>query len=63
MKLKTRKSVAKRIKQKATYYARKKAYKGHLLRRKSARQLRALSQIVRIHCADVKAVSRMLPYG
>jgi len=62
MKLKTRKSVAKRIKQKTRHYARKKAYKGHLLRRKSARQLRALSQIDRIHRADRKAISRMLPY-
>ena len=62
MKLKTRKSAAKRIKPKGTHYARKKAYKGHLLRRKSTKQLRTLSQPSQIKCCDVKSVSRMLPY-
>ena len=63
MKLKTRKSVSKRIKVKGTHYARKKAFRGHLLRRKSTKQLRALSQPAQIKDADVRAISRMLPYG
>lgn len=62
IKLKTRKSVAKRIKQKKNYFARKKAYKGHLLRRKSTKQLRILSQPAKIHNADLKAIKLMLPH-
>ena len=62
MKLKTRKSVAKRIKQKKSYFARKKAYKGHLLRKKSARQLRGLSQSSKIHASDCRSISLMLPW-
>ena len=63
MKLKTRKSEAKRIKNKKNYFARKKAYKGHLLRRKTTKQLRTLSQPASIHSSDNKAFSLMLPYS
>ena len=63
MKLKTRKSAAKRIKNKKNYFARKKAYKGHLLRRKTTKQLRTLSQPASIHSADSKNFSLMLPYS
>lgn len=61
MKLKTRKSAAKRVKQKKNFFARKKAYKGHLLRRKSTKQLRTLSQPAKIHQADNRAFSLMIP--
>jgi large subunit ribosomal protein L35 len=61
MKLKTRKSAAKRFKVKKNYIARKKAYKGHLLRRKTTKQLRHLSQAAKVHKADHLAVSLMLP--
>ena len=40
MKLKTRKAAAKRIKVKKNCFARKKAYKAHLLRRKNSKRLR-----------------------
>lgn len=63
MKLKTRKSAAKRIKQKKDIFARKKAYRAHLLRRKTTKQLRILSQAAQIHNSDYKAFSLMLPYG
>lgn len=63
MKLKTRKSAAKRIKQKKNFFARKKAYRAHFLRRKSAKQLRGLSQASKIHISDSKAISLMLPYN
>lgn len=63
MKLKTRKSAAKRIKVKKNIFARKKAYKGHLLRRKTTKQLRILSQSAQIHKSDSKAISLMLPYA
>jgi len=60
MKLKTRKSAAKRIKKKKTCLARKKAYKGHLLRRKNSKQLRRLSEPSQIHSSDKKAFQLML---
>jgi large subunit ribosomal protein L35 len=63
LKLKTRKSAAKRIKCKKNVFARKKAYKGHLLRKKNSKQLRTLSQPAQIHFADVKTFNLMIPYN
>jgi len=63
MKLKTRKSAAKRIKVKKNCLCRKKAYKGHLLRRKNSKRLRRLSEASMIHSSDVGAFARMLPYA
>jgi len=62
IKLKTRKSAAKRIKCKKNVFARKKAYKGHLLRKKNSKQLRTLSQPSKVHSTDVKTFDLMLPY-
>ena len=62
MKLKTRKSAAKRIKVKKNIICRKKAYKGHLLRRKNSKRLRTLSQPSQVHEADLNAFSVMIPY-
>lgn len=63
MKLKTRKAAKKRIKIKKNCLCRKKAYKGHLLRKKNSKRLRTLSQNVQIHSSDLKAFLSMLPYG
>lgn len=63
MKLKTRKSAAKRIKIKKNNFARRKAYKGHLLRRKNSKRLRHLSEPSQVHPADNKVFSYMLPYA
>lgn len=63
IKLKTRKSAAKRIKCKKNVFSRKKAYKGHLLRKKNSKQLRTLSQPAQIHSADVKIFNLMIPYN
>jgi large subunit ribosomal protein L35 len=63
MKLKTRKAAAKRIKVKKNCLCRKKAYKGHLLRRKNSKRLRRLSESSTIHFSDVGTFSRMLPYA
>ena len=62
LKLKTRKAASKRINVKKNVLRRKKAYKGHLLRRKNSKQLRRLSRPANIHVADVKAFEIMLPY-
>lgn len=63
MKLKTRKSAAKRIKIKKNCLCRKKAYKGHLLRRKNSKRLRRLSEASQIHNSDFRTFSFMLPYA
>ena len=63
MKLRTNKAAAKRIKVKKGCLARKKAYKRHLNRRKTTKQLRHLSQPAQIHVSDSSAYKRMLPYA
>jgi large subunit ribosomal protein L35 len=63
MKLKTRKAAAKRIKIKKNCLCRKKAYKGHLLRRKNSKRLRRLSEASIVHNSDFKTFSFMLPYA
>jgi len=62
LKLKTRKAAAKRVKVKKNCICRKKAYKGHLLRRKSKTQLRRLANIETLHKADQNAFAHMLVY-
>jgi large subunit ribosomal protein L35 len=63
MKLKTRKSAAKRVKIKKNFLGRKKAYKGHLLRKKNSKRLRTLSEASKISSADSKTFYLMLPYA
>lgn len=63
MKLKTRKSAAKRIKRTKNCLRRKKAYKGHLLRRKNSKRLRRLSEPSQIHVSDRGIFALMLPYA
>jgi large subunit ribosomal protein L35 len=63
MKLKTRKSAAKRINVKKNFFCRKKAYKRHLLRKKNSARLRRLSEPSTIHSSDCKKFSLMLPYS
>ena len=63
MKLKTRKSAAKRVKIKKNCLARKKAYKGHLLRKKNSKRLRTLSAPTLINKSDLGKFQQMLPYA
>jgi len=61
--LKTRKSALKRYKRTGTgKFLRRHAYKGHLLRRKSNKQKRRLSQVVCVSTSDSKPIKLMLPY-
>ena len=62
LKLKTRKAAAKRVKVKKNCICRKKAYKGHLLRRKNSMRLRRLSGVHTVHIADHAAFAHMLLY-
>lgn len=61
-KLKTRKAVAKRVIVKKSHLARKKAYRGHLMRHKTTRQLRQLNKPAKIHPSDTSRIYLMLPY-
>jgi ribosomal protein L35 len=49
-------------KSKKTVWCRKKAYKGHLLRRKNSKRLRRLSEASTVHSSDYGTFSRMLLY-
>jgi large subunit ribosomal protein L35 len=62
MKLKTRKSAIKRVKVKKRGFARKKAYKSHLLRKKNSKRLRKLSLSFFVHDSDSHTFSIMIPY-
>lgn len=62
-KLKTRKAAAKRYKITGTgNFLRHHAFKGHLLRKKSNRQKRKLSQILCVKSSDAAVIKVMLPY-
>jgi len=62
-KLKTRKAALKRYKITGNKtILRRHAYKGNLLMKKSNRQKRKLSQIVRVSINDSKPIKLMLPY-
>ena len=62
-KLKTRKAVSKRYKlTSAGNLLRHHAYKGHLLRKKSNKQKRKLSQTIQVSTSDTKPINLMLPY-
>lgn len=62
--LKTRKSAFKRILKKNNNkkFYRKKAFKGHLLRKKNSKRLHFLSLSTIINVCDVRAFSYMIPY-
>ena len=62
-KLKTRKAALKRYKITGNdKLLRRHAFKGHLLMKKSNRQKRKLSQVIRVSNNDSKPIKLMLPY-
>lgn len=60
--LKTKKSILKRIKIKRNFLMRKKAFKQHLLCKKSSKRLRFLSVQNIINKSDIKDIKKLLPY-
>lgn len=61
LKIKIRKAVKKRYKQTCkNNFIRKKAFKGHILEKKSAKRKRNLSRSVLVTFSDSKAIRRML---
>lgn len=62
-KLKTRKAALKRYKITSNdNILRRHAFKSHLLRKKSNRQKRKLSQIICVKNNDIRSIKLMLPY-
>jgi large subunit ribosomal protein L35 len=62
-KLKTRKAASKRYKVTGNdTLLRRHAFKGHLLMKKSNKQKRKLSQVIRVSTNDSKPIKLMLPY-
>lgn len=63
-KMKTRRAAAKRFKVTGTgEFKRSKAYKRHILEKKSQKRKRNMRKAALITAADHKRVSRMLPYA
>jgi len=63
-KLKTHRGAAKRFRSTGTgKFKRSKAYKSHILTKKSTKRKRKLDTPTTVSAADQKKVQRMLPYG
>ncbi len=63
-KIKTKRAAAKRFKKTGTgQFKRSKAYKSHILEKKTPKRLRQLRKAEMISKADQKRVERMLPNG
>ena len=62
--LKTNRSVAKRFRKTGKgKFKRGRAYKGHILGKKSRKRKRRLRRSVLISSKDTKKIRRLLPYG
>jgi len=61
-KLKTNRGAAKRFKKTASGYKRKRAFKNHILTKKSPKRIRQLRPKTGVAAADVALVRRMMPY-
>ena len=62
-KLKTRKASSKRYKITGNNnFLRRHAFKGHLLMKKSNKQKRKLSQVIKVNYTNIRAIKLMLPY-
>jgi large subunit ribosomal protein L35 len=61
-KIKTNRAAAKRLKKKGSGgFKRGKAYKSHILTKKTKKRKRRLREIVMVDSTNLKAVRRMLP--
>jgi large subunit ribosomal protein L35 len=61
-KMKTNRGAAKRFQKTASGYKRKRAFKNHILTKKSPKRIRQLRPLTEVHKADVHLVQRMLPH-
>ena len=61
-KMKTNRGAAKRFKKTASGFKRKKAFKNHILTKKSPKRIRQLRPLTYVHGSDERVVQRMLPH-
>ena len=61
-KLKTNRGAAKRFRATASGYKSRRAYRNHILTKKSTKRKRHLRDIGRVGDSDMRAITRMLPY-
>lgn len=61
-KMKTNRGAHKRFKKTANGFKRKRAFKRHILTKKSAKRIRQLRPMGMVHASDVALVARMMPY-
>lgn len=62
-KLKSKRAAAKRFRQTATGFKHRKAFRNHILTKKSSKRKRQLRGIRPVDDSDVGRFDRMLPYG
>lgn len=60
-KIKSNRGAAKRFKKTASGFKRKKAYKSHILTKKSPKRIRQLRPKTQVHKSDEGLIKRMLP--
>lgn len=60
-KIKTKSGAAKRFKKTANGFKRRKAFRSHILTKKSTKRKRHLRGMTQVHKSDTKLVVRMLP--
>lgn len=60
-KIKTKSGAAKRFKKTANGFKRRKAFRSHILTKKSTKRKRHLRGMTQLHKSDTKLVIRMLP--
>ena len=61
-KMKTKSGAAKRFKKTANGFKHRKAFRSHILTKKSTKRKRHLRGNVLVHASDVKSIARMLPH-
>lgn len=62
-KMKSNRGAAKRFKKTASGFKHKRAFKNHILTKKSPKRIRQLRAKEQVHASDVALVKRMLPYS
>ncbi len=60
-KIKTKSGAAKRFRKTANGFKHRKAFRSHILTKKSTKRKRHLRGNVLVHASDVKSIARMLP--
>lgn len=60
-KMKTKSGAAKRFKKTATGFKHRKAFRSHILTKKSTKRKRHLRGTFLVNASDVKSIARMLP--